>query len=746
MKRLFKYLKPYTVGLLIAIALLFIQANFDLALPDYTSRIINVGIQQSGIEDAVPLAIRTSQMEKLFIFMSEAEQADILDSYTLVDADSPDFDRYVETYSVLNDEPIYIRNDLEQEQIEQLIPIMGKTLLTVSGIEKMIEDPENAPPLSQDGGFDPSQIPPDMDVFALLSQLPTEKREQITASMNESFSALGENVINQAAVSVIKDEYEALGMESGKLQNAYMLRTGAIMLIISLLAGAASITVGYISARIAAGLARDLRRYLFEKVENFSSVEFDHFSTASLITRTTNDITQIQMVIMIMVRMVFYAPIIGVGGVLRALNKDASMWWIIALAVSILIGIIIGIYNIAVPKFKLVQKLTDRLNLVTRENLAGMMVIRAFNMENFEEERFDKANQELTGVSLFISRVMVVMMPIMMLIMNGLTVLIIWVGAHQVAQSSMQVGDMIAFMQYAIQIVFAFLMLSMMFIILPRAQVSADRIADVLETDLTITDPEKPKTLTTPIKGKIEFRNVSFRYPGAEEDVLHDITFTAHPGQTTAFIGSTGSGKSTAVNLIPRFYDVTEGVILLDGIDIRELKQHDLRDQIGYVPQKGTLFTGTIESNLRYADEEASSESLEKAAEIAQAVEFITAKPEGWESEVAQGGTNVSGGQRQRLSIARALVKQPPIYLFDDSFSALDFKTDTALRKALKKSTGESSILIVTQRVSTVKTVEQIIVLDEGRIMGKGTHKELMANCVTYQEIARSQLSEEELA
>lgn len=746
MKRLVKYLKPYTAALLLAIALLFAQANLDLALPDYTSQIVNVGIQQGGVENAVPVAIRQSQMDRLLIFMSDAERDDVLASYTLIDVDSPDFDQYVETYPALADEPIYVLNDLDKTEIEQLNPVMGKSLMVVSGIEQMLEDPENAPQLSIGSGFDPSRIPPGTDVFAVLEQLPGEQREAITASINESFAALGDSMITQATVGVVKAEYEALGMDPLALQNNYMFRIGGIMLIISLLAGAASIAVGYISARIAAGLARDLRRYLFEKVENFSSIEFDRFSTASLITRTTNDITQIQMVIMIMLRMVFYAPLIGVGGVIRALSKDASMWWIIALAVSALIGLVITVYNTAVPKFKLIQNLTDRLNLVTRENLSGMMVIRAFNMQDFEEKRFDKANQELTGVSLFISRVMVVMMPSMMLIMNGLTVLIIWVGAHQVAAANMQVGDMIAFMQYAIQIVFAFLMLSMMFIILPRAQVSADRVADVLETDLTITDPEKPKQFTTPARGKIEFRNVSFRYPGAEEDVLHNITFTALPGQTTAFIGSTGSGKSTVINLIPRFYDVTDGAILLDGVDIREVKQHDLRDKIGYVPQKGTLFTGTIESNLRYADEDADDTALERAAEVAQAVEFITAKPEGWQSEVSQGGTNVSGGQRQRLSIARALVKTPPIYLFDDSFSALDFKTDSALRQALKETTGDSSILIVTQRVSTVKTAEQIIVLDEGRIVGKGAHQDLMATCGTYQEIARSQLSEEELA
>jgi ATP-binding cassette subfamily B protein len=465
-----------------------------------------------------------------------------------------------------------------------------------------------------------------------------------------------------------------------------------------------------------------------------------------LITRSTNDVTQIQMVIILIVRMVFYAPIIGVGAIIRAVAKSPSMSWLIALAVVVLLGMVLTIFSIALPKFKIIQSLIDRLNLVTRENLSGMMVIRAFNTQNFEEARFDKANRDLTNNSLFVNRVMVIMMPMMMLIMNGLSLLIIWVGAHQVAQSNMQVGDMMAFMQYAMQVVMAFLMLSIMFIILPRASVSAGRIADVLDTKLEIVDPADPKHFPSDSKGKVEFDHVSFRYPGAEEDILHDISFTALPGQTTAIIGSTGSGKSTVVNLIPRFYDVTSGAILVDGLDIREVKQSDLRDKIGYIPQRGMLFSGTIESNLRYADENASLESIEQAASIAQATEFISTMPAGLDTEISQGGTNVSGGQKQRLAIARALVKRPPIYIFDDSFSALDFKTDSALRKALKESTGKSTVLIVAQRISTIKTAEQIIVVDDGRVVGKGTHKELMDTCETYREIALSQLSKEELA
>ena len=447
-----------------------------------------------------------------------------------------------------------------------------------------------------------------------------------------------------------------------------------------------------------------------------------------------------------MVRMVFYAPILGIGGVIRVLGKDTSMWWLIAVAVLVLISLILTVFAIALPKFKIIQKLVDRLNLVARENLSGMMVIRAFNMQLFEENRFDKANIDLTAVSLFINRLMVVMMPIMMLIMNGLSISIIWIGSHQVAQANMQVGDMIAFMQYAMQIVMSFLFLSMLFIILPRASVSADRIADVLDTELTIKDPEQPQQLPAAFKGNIEFRNVSFRYPGADEDVLHNITFTARPGQTTAFIGSTGSGKSTIINLFPRFYDVTQGAILVDGVDIREITQHDLRDKIGYVPQKGVLFSGTIESNLRYADENATTDMLDSAIDIAQVTEFVNSKPEGIQAEISQSGINVSGGQKQRLSIARAVVKKPPIYIFDDSFSALDFKTEAALRKALKDQTGESTVLVVTQRVSTIMNAEQIIVLEEGKIVGKGTHQELMETCETYREIALSQLSLEELS
>ena len=746
MLRLIRYIKPYLAQVLLTIALLFVQANADLALPDYLSRIVNNGIQQGGVENAVPLAIRQSQLEKVLIFVSAEEQALITGSYTLVDQNSPDYAQYLEQYPLLADEPVYVRMELDQDQIDFLNPIMGRALLVVSTLEQAMADPEKAAALSQDFPFDLSQLPPGMDLFTLLRQLPAEQLTPLTQTINEKFSTLGDSMINQMAVAAVKAEYEALGMDLSKLQSDYILRTGGMMLLISLLGGACTVATGYLAGRTAAGVARDIRRDVFKKVESFSSTEFDKFSTASLITRSTNDVTQVQMVTFMILRMVFFAPIIGVGGVIRALNKGATMWWIIAVAVAALLSLILIVFWIALPKFKIMQSLIDRLNLVTRENLSGMMVIRAFNKQEFETKRFDKANRDLTDTSLFVARVMVTMMPVMMLIMNGVSLLIIWVGAHQVAQSTMQVGDMMAFMQYAMQIVFAFLMLSMLFIFLPRASVSGGRIADVLETATVINDPPAPQQFPQPFVGRVEFRNVSFRYPDAPDDVLCNLTFTAEPGQTTAIIGSTGSGKSTAVNLIPRFYDVTGGAIYVNGTDIRQVRQSDLRDKIGYIPQKGMLFSGTIESNLLYADKNASAEDLRSAADIAQASEFIFDSPDGMATEISQGGINVSGGQKQRLAIARALVKKPPIYIFDDSFSALDFKTDSALRRALKEKTENSTVLIVTQRVGTIKNADQIIVLDEGRVVGKGKHHELLESCETYYEIASSQLSQEELS
>jgi len=576
--------------------------------------------------------------------------------------------------------------------------------------------------------------------------MPEAQRLEMLNQVDSMVEVMGENILNQSGALAVKEIYEELGIDTEKLQSRYVLSTGLIMVLVTLLSALCTIMVAFIASKIAAASARSMRRDVFEKVENFSNSEFARFSTASLITRTSNDITQIQLVIVLIIRMVFYAPIIGVGGVIRALEKSTSMSWIIALAVIIMLGLVGIVFAIALPKFKKMQKLIDRLNLVTREHLSGLMVVRAFNTQKFEEERFDSANKDFTRTDLFVNRVMVVMMPAIMFVMNGTMLLVVWVGAHQIEASTMQVGDMMAYIQYAMLIIFAFLMLTMTFIMIPRASVSGARVSEILEVDPQIKDPEDPKKFDSDFKGTVEFRNVCYRFPGAEKNILDNISFTALPGQTTAIIGSTGSGKSTLLNMIPRFYDVCDGQVLVDGVDIREVNQHELRDKIGYVPQKGVLFSGTIESNLKYADEKASQEEIERAAEIAQAVEFINTKEEGYNSPISQGGTNVSGGQKQRLAIARALLKKPKILLFDDSFSALDFKTDAALRRTLKKETGDSTMIIVGQRIATIKNADQILVLDEGNLVGIGKHRELMKSCQIYREIAQSQLSEAELA
>ncbi|WPC40461.1 ABC transporter ATP-binding protein [Clostridium sp. JS66] len=741
MRGLLKYLKPF-IGLIIAaIALLFVQAMCDLALPDYMSNIVNVGIQQGGIENAVPQAVRKSEMDKLTLFIFGKDKDAVMSNYVFVDKSSKDYDKYVKEYPVLVSEPIYVLKNVNNTEIDKLNPIIGKAFLTVSGIENMKANAK--------GGvinFNGRKLPANTNLFALFGKLPEDQRGKIMEEGAKKFMALGDKMIVQAAASSVKAEYKALGMNTDKIQNSYIINIGVRMILISLLSAACIVAVGFFASRTAAGLSRNLRSRIFTKVQSFSNAEMNKFSTASLITRTTNDITQIQMLIVIMIRMIFYAPIIGIGGVIKAMSRSTSMSWIIALAVAALLIIIIAVIFVAMPKFKVIQKLIDKLNLVTRENLSGIMVVRAFNTQKFEEERFDKANKDLTDTSLFVNRVMVVLFPFMMLIMNGVTVLIVWVGAHQIANSSMQVGDMMAFMQYAMQILFAFLMMSFMFIMIPRASVAGQRIVEVLETDTVINDPNSPKNFDNNLKGIVEFKNVSFRYPGAEEDVLKNISFKALPGQITAVIGPTGSGKTTLISLIPRLYDITDGQLFVDGVDVREVTQHDLRDKIGYVPQKGNLFSGTIESNLKYAKQDATEEDLRKASEIAQAMEFINDKPDGFKTEISQGGTNVSGGQKQRLAIARALVKKPEIFIFDDSFSALDFKTDAALRKALKDKTSSTTVIIVAQRIATIKNAEQIIVLDEGKIVGTGTHKQLMDTCETYKEIALSQLSKEELA
>lgn len=750
MARLLKYLKPFALLILISIVLLFVQANSELALPDYLSRIVNVGIQQGGVENAVPLAIRQSEMQKLTLFLSENDSARVLQNYTLVDKMADNYQELLAQYPALENEAVYVLNTPDEVEMSWLNTVMIRGFLTVNGIEQAIKNPEQAAAFGSDMGYDLSELPPGMDLFSKLIKMPPEQmaiiREKITASFDSQIAVLGENMAEQTAIQMVKAEYEAIGMDLTRLQNMYMLRIGGIMLLITLLAGVSAITVGYFASRTAAGFARDVRQAVFRKVESFSNAEFNNFSTASLITRSTNDITQLQQVVFMIIRMVFFAPIMGVGGIIRAIDKGSSMWWLIAVAVGLLVGVIGILISFTLPKFKLIQTLTDKLNLVSREHLSGMMVIRSFNRQGFEQERFDRTNVDLTQTNLFVTRAMVSLFPSMTIIMNVLSIMIIWIGAHQVEQASMQVGDMIAFMQYAMQIVFSFLMMSMMFIFLPRAMVSANRIAEVLNTEVIIKDKEQSKQFPEPFRGEVVFDHVSFRYPGADENVLCNIDFVAKPGQMTAFIGSTGSGKSTVVNLIPRFYDVTEGSIKIDGVDIRDVSQHALREKIGYIPQKGVLFSGTIESNLKYADEMATQADMQTAITIAQAGEFVAASEGGMALEISQGGSNVSGGQKQRLTIARALVKKAPIYIFDDSFSALDFKTDAALRKALKNNIASSTILIVTQRVSTILQADQIIVLEDGDIVGKGTHKELMKTCETYREIALSQLSVEELA
>lgn len=748
MKRILKYLKPFTLLLLLAVALLFTQANADLALPDYMSRIVNVGIQQSGVESPVPDVMRQVTMERLGVFLTAEEKDAVLAQYKLIDSSSPDYETYLKQYPALADTPIYVLQTTDSAARSQLEAILTKPLLVVFGIEQALQNPDQAAAMfGSGGGFDLSKLPPGMDIFQALKMMPAAQRTQLLDSVEARFAALGgEKALRQGAARAVVAEYEALGMDTAKLQNNYLFKVGGQMLLIALISAVATILVGLLGSRIAAGLARDLRRFLFEKVMRFSGAEFEHFSTASLITRATNDITQVQSVMGILVRMVFYAPIIGIGGIIRAVDKSPSMWWTIALAVGILLAMIITVFSIALPKFRIIQSLVDKLNLVARENLSGMMVVRSFDRETHEEARFDRANRDLTETNLFVNRLFVIMMPFMMLIMNGATMLILWVGSNQVAQAQMEVGDMMAFMQYAMQIVFAFLMLSMLFIMFPRADVSANRVADVLEMPISVLDPAEAKRFPENFQPTIEFRDVSFRYPGADDDVLHNLTFRIETGQTVGIMGTTGSGKSSVVNLIPRFFDVTGGSLLVSSVDIREVPLKELRDKIGYIPQRSNLFTGTIESNLRYADEDADEKTLKFALEIAQAADFVQERSEGLQAEVSQGGVNYSGGQKQRLSIARALVKRAPIYIFDDSFSALDYRTDARLRQALLKQLRHSTVLIVSQRIATIKNADQILVLDEGRLIGQGTHEELMKTNEIYREIALSQLKQEALA
>ena len=746
MLRIFKYLKPYLVLLVVAIALLFVQADADLTLPDYMSDIVNVGIQQGGVAHAVPEALRQSTMQHLALFLTAEEQKAILAHYRLVKPGTPEAQAAAATYPLVTKEPLYLLTDDSPATIAALEPTMGKAMLLVFGLERIAKNPEEAKRLMPGMGFDLSKIPPNTDLFKVMAMLPQSQRQQIADAMTERFAAIGgQKALLQAATRAVKAEYQAIGMDTAAIQNRYILHKGLLMLLIALISAAATISVGYFAARIAAGVGRDLRHDLFARVMHFSGAEFDRFSTASLITRATNDITQIQNATMPLVRLLFYAPIIGIGAVIHALDKSPSMWWTLALAVLLLLGVISVVFTIVIPKFKRIQNLIDRLNLILRENLTGMMVVRAFNRQSVESQRFERANRELTRVSLFVNRVFVVMMPIMMLILNGVVMLILWIGAHKVAAASIQVGDMMAFMQYAIQVVFAFLMLSMLFILLPRADVSAHRVADVLETEITVLSPSQPQGFPEDFQPSVTFEHVGFRYPNAEEDVLHDIHFTIAPGQTIGIMGTTGSGKSTLVNLMPRFYDVTSGAIRIGGVDIREVPLADLRAKIGYVPQRSNLFAGTVESNLRYANPNADEAALRRALQIAQA-DFIFEHPDGLQAKVAQGGVNFSGGQRQRLTIARALVKDAPIYIFDECFSALDYQTDARLRRALRKHLQGRTMFIVSQRVATIKDADQILVLDEGRLICRGSHRELMQRCEVYREIALSQLKQEALA
>lgn len=745
MLKIARLLKTSIGPLIIVIALLGLQAFCDLSLPSYTSDIVDVGIQQGGIENAVPAAVRESQFNNLIFTMDQNSRETVAGSYQLITKDSvsvDDYNTYLKKYPVLAEENIYIlKSGLENQ--DELNAIMGKAFLIISTLES---DSDQTKELKTQITAGLPQEMADLSLIELLTKMPEEQSKQILTSINEKLSEMPENIMHQGAIKAVKNEYVALGMNTGKLQTNFIFIAGLKMLLLALVAMISTILVGYLASRIAAGLGRELRSRVFKKVVSFSNSEFDKFSTASLITRSTNDVQQVQTTLVFLIRIVFYAPILAIGGVVKVLNTNVSMTWIIALAVVLILCLVGTLFAVAMPKFKLMQKLIDKLNLVTREILTGLPVIRAFHKEEQEEKRFDTANADLTKTSLFVNRVMTFMMPIMMLIMNGVTILIIWNGGHGIDSGEMQVGDMMAFIQYTMQIMMSFLMLSMVSIMLPRSSVSAGRIMEVIDTDLTILDPKTPQKFIEGNKGFLEFDKVSFRYPKAVDDVLSDISFTAKPGETTAIIGSTGSGKSTLVQLIPRFFDVTEGSIKIDGTDIRQVCQQDLRDKLGYVPQKGMLFSGTIDSNIRYGRQDATPEEILRAARIAQAIDFIEEKTEKYETSISQGGGNVSGGQKQRLSIARAIAKDPEIYIFDDSFSALDYKTDVTLRKALKDEISNSTVIIVAQRISTIIHADQILVLDEGKIVGKGTHKELLKDCEVYNQIALSQLSKEELA
>lgn len=700
MLKMLKYMKKSIGWIVLIVALLFVQAYSDLALPEYTSQIVDTGIQQKGIPDAVPEKIRETTLNGLTMLMEPDDADQVTAAYTEAE------------------DGICELKDIRDEEREELNDSLGLAMMVSMTLSSE--------------GIDISQVP--QEQIQMMLEQADEQKEQISDS-----------IVTQMAVTFVQQEYETMGEDLDQIQMNYVVRSGLQMLGLALISMLAAVLVTFLASRVAALLGHDLRNMVYRKVISFSSAEMNHFSTASLITRSTNDIQQVQMLMTMVFRIVLYAPIIGIGGITKVLETESGMTWILGVAVAALGILIVTLLVVAMPRFRKLQTLIDRLNLITREILTGLPVIRAFSTEKYEKERFEEANHRLMKTNLFVNRCMTFMMPLMMLIMNGVSVLIVYVGAHHIDEGALQVGDMMAFIQYTMQIIMAFLMISMLSVMLPRASVSAKRITEILETEVSIQEPEQPKKPSGDRKGEVEFSHVSFRYPGAEEEVLHDITFTAKKGETVAFIGSTGSGKSTLVNLIPRFFDVSEGSICIDGVDIREMDIKDLRSRLGYVPQKGVLFSGTIESNLCFGAGEASMEELNKAADIAQASEFIAAKDDGMQSPIAQGGTNVSGGQKQRLSIARAVAKRPEIYIFDDSFSALDYKTDAALRQALKKETSEATTLIVAQRISTILHADKIMVLDNGNVVGSGTHKELLKSCEVYQQIAKSQLSKEEL-
>ena len=742
MIRIIKHLCKYWYSVLIVIALLFVQAYCDLSLPEYTSRIVNTGIQEGGIEDNTPEAISKSSLEDALLFLNEEDQSFVQSQYELVTIENAT-ESQIEKYPNVEKEDIYVLKDISHEQHEKLNQLLQKPLTylllfdgeTEEGkkIEKQVlaNLPEELSKIS------------DITVMKLFEMMPQEQRQEALKQLEDKMKDMPDTMLEQSAIEFIKTEYQGLGMDTDRIQTNYIFISGLKMLGLALVSMVATIMVGFLGSRIAARLARDLRNQVFTKVVDFSESEMKQFSTASLITRSTNDIQQVQMLLVFLLRTIFYAPIIAIGGVVKVLATGTGMAWIVAVAVMAIATLVIVLFAIAMPKFKRVQKLIDRLNLVTREILTGLPVIRAFAKEKHEEARFDKANKDLKNNQLFIVRVMATMMPLMMFTMNAIAVLIVWEAAQGIDSGIMQVGDMMAFIQYTMQIIMSFLMISIVSIMLPRAIVSIGRIDEVLKTPLTILNPKEKKEPTE--VGTVEFKDVSFRYPDSDGYMLHHINFKAEKGETVAFIGSTGSGKSTLINLIPRFFEATKGEVLVDGVNVKDLDQKELRDKIGYVPQTGVLFSGTIASNLRYGKEDANEEEIQEALDIAQASEFVSKLEKGTESPISQGGTNVSGGQKQRLSIARAVIKKPEIYIFDDSFSALDFKTDAALRKALRTKTKGSTILIVAQRISTIMNADRIVVLDDGKVVGTGTHQELLKSCEVYREIALSQLSKEEL-